>query len=182
MTIVKKLRLKGFKSFASPTELEFGNSFNCVIGSNGSGKSNVIDSMLFVLGELSAKSIRAEKSANLIFAGTKETPGEIIEIKGKKYKAYNGSASKSEKIKQVEKYNKDKNDKYTIHVEGVEGIVPYKGNVEDIIQKLLAGVRSGLAYAGALNIKDFYNKAEFIRITSGGIRESNYHDIIRHTS
>jgi len=71
MTIVKKLRLKGFKSFASPTELEFGNSFNCVIGSNGSGKSNVIDSMLFVLGELSAKSIRAEKSANLIFNGGK---------------------------------------------------------------------------------------------------------------
>ncbi|PIR43075.1 guanosine monophosphate reductase [candidate division WWE3 bacterium CG10_big_fil_rev_8_21_14_0_10_32_10] len=120
--------------------------------------------------------------AGNIFAGTKETPGEIIEIKGKKYKAYNGSASKSEKIKQVEKYNKDKNEMYIIHTEGVEGIVPYKGNVEDVIQKLLAGVRSGLAYAGALNIKDFYNKAEFIRITSGGLRESNYHDIIRHTS
>ncbi len=71
MTVVKKLRLKGFKSFASPTELEFGNNFNCVIGSNGSGKSNIIDGMVFVLGELSAKSIRAEKSANLIFNGGK---------------------------------------------------------------------------------------------------------------
>jgi len=71
MSVIKKLRLKGFKSFASPTEFEFGNGFNCVIGSNGSGKSNVIESMIFVLGELSAKSIRAEKSSNLIFNGGK---------------------------------------------------------------------------------------------------------------
>ncbi len=73
MTIVKKLKVKGFKSFASPTEFEFGNGFNCVIGSNGSGKSNVIDSMVFVLGELSAKSIRAQKSSNLIFNGGKNS-------------------------------------------------------------------------------------------------------------
>src|SRR3989344_2056416 len=74
MTVIKKLRLKGFKSFASPTELEFGNGFNCIIGANGSGKSNVLDSMVFVLGELSAKSIRAEKSSNLIFNGGKKSP------------------------------------------------------------------------------------------------------------
>ncbi len=71
MTVIKKLRLKGFKSFASPTELEFGNAFNCIIGSNGSGKSNIHESVMFVLGELSAKAIRAEKSANLIFNGGK---------------------------------------------------------------------------------------------------------------
>ena len=71
MTIVKKLRVKGFKSFASPTELEFGNGFNCIIGANGSGKTNIIDSMVFVLGELSSKSIRAEKSSNLIYNGGK---------------------------------------------------------------------------------------------------------------
>ena len=72
MTLIKKLRLKGFKSFASPTELEFGNSFNCVIGANGSGKTNLMDAMVFVLGELSAKSIRAQKSSNLIFNGGKK--------------------------------------------------------------------------------------------------------------
>src|SRR3989344_8992929 len=72
MTLIKKLRLKGFKSFASPTELEFGNSFNCLIGANGSGKTNLMDAMVFVLGELSAKSIRAQKSSNLIFNGGKK--------------------------------------------------------------------------------------------------------------
>lgn len=71
MTIVKKLRIKGFKSFASPTEFEFGKGFNCIIGANGSGKTNIIDAMVFVLGELSAKTIRAEKSSNLIYNGGK---------------------------------------------------------------------------------------------------------------
>ncbi len=73
MTIIKGLKLKGFKSFAKPIELEFGNDFNCIIGPNGSGKSNIGDSMCFVLGKLSAKSMRAEKSSNLIFNGGKKS-------------------------------------------------------------------------------------------------------------
>ena len=71
MTIIKKIRFKGFKSFAKPVDLEFGNTFNCIIGPNGSGKSNVMDGLCFVLGKTSAKSMRAEKSANLIFNGGK---------------------------------------------------------------------------------------------------------------
>ena len=81
MTTIKKLRLHGFKSFAKLTEIEFGNGFNCVIGSNGSGKSNVSDSISFVLGRLSAKSMRAEKSSNLIYNGGKsKDPAKQAEV------------------------------------------------------------------------------------------------------
>lgn len=72
MTKITRLHLRGFKSFAKPTDLEFVNGFNCIIGANGSGKSNVGDSVCFVLGKISAKSMRAEKSANLIFNGGKK--------------------------------------------------------------------------------------------------------------
>ena len=72
MGYIKKLVLKGFKSFAKETEIQFVNGMNSIVGPNGSGKSNVADAICFVLGRLSMKSIRAAKSANLIFAGTKE--------------------------------------------------------------------------------------------------------------
>lgn len=71
MPYVKKLVMKGFKSFAQETEIPFENSMNVIVGPNGSGKSNVTEAICFVLGRKSAKSMRAEKSANLIFAGTK---------------------------------------------------------------------------------------------------------------
>jgi len=71
MTKINKIVMQGFKSFAKHTELPFGTSFNCVLGPNGSGKSNVLDALCFVLGKSSSKSLRAEKSANLIYNGGK---------------------------------------------------------------------------------------------------------------
>ena len=71
MTVIKRIKATGFKSFAKPTELKFGNDFSGVIGPNGSGKSNVVDSLCFVLGRLSAKSLRANKATNLIYNGGK---------------------------------------------------------------------------------------------------------------
>jgi chromosome segregation protein len=71
MTKINKMIMKGFKSFAKRTEIVFGDKFNCVLGPNGSGKSNVLDALCFVLGRGSAKSLRAEKSANLIYNGGK---------------------------------------------------------------------------------------------------------------
>src|SRR3989338_10622109 len=71
MTYIKKLNFRGFKSFAKPLDLEFGESFSTIIGPNGSGKSNIMDGITFVLGKTSAKSMRAEKSANLIYNGGK---------------------------------------------------------------------------------------------------------------
>lgn len=81
MTRIIKIEAKGFKSFANKTELVFGEKFNCVIGPNGSGKSNVIDAVCFVLGKGSAKGLRAEKSANLIYNGGKsKTPAKEGEV------------------------------------------------------------------------------------------------------
>lgn len=71
MTRINKLVLNGFKSFAKFTELTFGEKYNCVLGPNGSGKSNVLDALCFVLGKSGSKSLRAEKSANLIYNGGK---------------------------------------------------------------------------------------------------------------
>ena len=71
MPYIKKMVMRGFKSFASEIEIPFENSMNVIVGPNGSGKSNITDAICFVLGRMSAKSMRAEKSANLIFAGTK---------------------------------------------------------------------------------------------------------------
>ncbi len=72
MAIIKKLHLRGFKSFAKPVDVEFGKGYNAVLGPNGAGKSNLMDALCFVLGKLSAKSMRAEKSSNLIFNGGKK--------------------------------------------------------------------------------------------------------------
>lgn len=71
MTLISKMTLNGFKSFAKHTELLFGNGFNCILGPNGSGKSNIFDALCFVLGRMSAKSMRAEKASNLIYNGGK---------------------------------------------------------------------------------------------------------------
>lgn len=71
MTKILKMEMKGFKSFASKTEVVFGDEFNCILGPNGSGKSNVLDSLCFVLGKAGAKGLRVEKSSNLIYNGGK---------------------------------------------------------------------------------------------------------------
>ena len=71
MTRINKLFMHGFKSFARRTELTFGDNFNCVLGPNGSGKSNILDALCFVLGRMSAKAMRVEKAANLIYNGGK---------------------------------------------------------------------------------------------------------------
>ncbi len=72
MTIINRVTIYGFKSFAHKTEIPFDGKYNCILGPNGSGKSNVGDALCFVLGRLSAKSMRAEKAANLIFNGGKD--------------------------------------------------------------------------------------------------------------
>src|SRR3989344_7070016 len=71
MAVIKQLKLHGFKSFAKSTEIPFSNGYSVVVGSNGAGKSNISDSVMFVLGSLSSKTMRAEKAPNLIYNGGK---------------------------------------------------------------------------------------------------------------
>jgi len=72
MPYIKRLKIKGFKSFARKTTIDFDRHTNVVVGPNGSGKSNIIDALCFVLGRLSIKSLRAAKASHLIFSGNKE--------------------------------------------------------------------------------------------------------------
>ncbi len=116
--------------------------------------------------------------AGSLFAGTDEAPGKVVTIAGKKYKRYNGSTSAAEKVSHVKKDASDKSKMYLKHLEGVEALVAYKGPVEEVILQLLAGVRSGMAYCGARNIRELWRKAEFIRITFGGARENGAHDVL----
>jgi len=113
-----------------------------------------------------------------LFAGTDESPGDVIEINGKKFKEYNGSTSAAEKKRQLAKDNQHKQESFSLHVEGVEAMVPYKGSVETIVNQLCAGIRSGLSYSGARSIAELHLKAQFIRITPAGLHESRPHDVI----
>jgi len=113
-----------------------------------------------------------------IFAGTNEAPGKIISINGQKYKKYSGSSSLEQKLKQTKKISINNKQAYINQVEGVEGLVPYKGSLDVVVNNLIAGIRSGLSYSGAKNIKELQLKAKFIAITPGGIKENGAHDII----
>lgn len=117
-------------------------------------------------------------SCGYLFAGTDETPGKIVEKNGIFYKEYNASTSKTEKINQVKKDGNGKKAHYTIHVEGVESLVKYKGPIKDLMEEILAGIRSGLSYSGAKNIKQMQQKAKFVQITNAGYLESLPHDVI----
>lgn len=111
------------------------------------------------------------------FAGCDEAPGELIEIDGKKYKQYNASTSLEEKKEHVKNINgTGKN--YLKHIEGVKSVVPYKGPVKPIIERMAANMRSGFSYCGARNIQELWKRAKFIQISPQGLKESGAHDVL----
>lgn len=112
-----------------------------------------------------------------LYAGTDEAPGEIIIKNGKKYKFYDGSTSSFQKHKQIKKDSEGRQATFSLHVEGVEAMVRYKGPVKNVVESLCAGLRSGFSYSGALNIQQLHKKARFIRITYAGLKESYPHDV-----
>lgn len=113
-----------------------------------------------------------------IFAGTKEAPGKLITKNGKKFKQYRGMGSLS-----VLNEN-NSSDRYLVEgrkavPEGVEGLVPYKGPVGDIIASLMSGVQVAMGYVGADNISEFQKRAQFVRITPASMQESKPHTLVR---
>ena len=128
-----------------------------------------------------AKSLAAGAHAVMlgsIFAGTKETPGEIVLWEGRSYKTYRGMGSISAmKRGSHDRYFQDLDESKKLVPEGIEGLVPYKGPLVDTITQLTGGVKSSLGYCGAENIDSLQEKCEFIQITSSGILESHPHDI-----
>ncbi|HJV82693.1 MULTISPECIES: IMP dehydrogenase [Oxalobacteraceae] len=114
-----------------------------------------------------------------MFAGTEEAPGEVILYQGRSYKSYRGMGSlgamsegSADRYFQDSASNADK-----LVPEGIEGRVPYKGSVLAILYQLVGGVRSSMGYCGCATIDEFREKAEFVEITSAGMRESHVHDV-----
>lgn len=132
-----------------------------------------------------AKGLAAGASAIMagsIFAGTDEAPGKLIKKDGQKFKVYNASTSLAEKTKHSLFNRKETEEHYVKQIEGVESIVPYKGQLKDLVEKYQANIRSGFSYSGAKNIIEFWQKASFVRITSQGLRESGAHDVVLYKS
>ena len=114
-----------------------------------------------------------------LFAGTEESPGEVVLYKGRSYKEYRGMGSIGAMKKgSKDRYFQEEAEDDKLVPEGIEGRVSYKGPLSACVYQLLGGVRSGMGYCGAKNIKELKEKTKFIQITSAGLRESHPHDVI----
>ena len=112
-----------------------------------------------------------------LFAGTEESPGETILYQGRTFKSYRGMGSTSAmSISSADRYGQEQNAKLV--PEGIEGRVPYKGLLAEMVFQLVGGLKSGMGYCGAATIAELHQKAKFLRITSAGLRESHVHDVI----
>tara|TARA_S200000501_G_scaffold187346_1_gene176199 strand:+ start:1925 stop:3400 length:1476 start_codon:yes stop_codon:yes gene_type:complete len=113
-----------------------------------------------------------------IFAGLEETPGEVVLRDGRSYKSYRGMGSVAAMKKgSHDRYFQDLKSNKKLVPEGIEGLVPYKGKLNDTVEQLIGGIKSCFGYCGSKNIMEIKDKAEFIQITSSGIIESHPHDI-----
>ncbi len=128
-----------------------------------------------------AKAIAVGASCVMIgslLAGTEEAPGESIMYQGRKYKTYRGMGS-------IGAMQRGSNDRYfqegtaadKLVPEGIEGMVPYRGRISDVVHQLVGGLRASMGYCGAKDIKTFQEVAEFVEITSAGLKESHVHDV-----
>jgi IMP dehydrogenase len=110
-----------------------------------------------------------------LLAGTEESPGNEIIINGRKYKSYRGMGSIGAMQKGSDRYGKFSGSKFV--AEGVEGAVPYRGKVEEVLFQLMGGLKSGMGYSGSRDIQELKNGTKFIRVTANGLRENHPHDI-----
>ena len=114
-----------------------------------------------------------------LFAGTKESPGELVLYQGRSYKAYRGMGSLGAMKKgSKDRYFQSEVDEKKLVPEGIEGMVPYRGPLADTIHQLVGGLKAGMGYCGARNIEEMRKKARFVRITPAGLKESHVHDVI----
>ncbi|MGI9166035.1 MAG: IMP dehydrogenase [Pyrinomonadaceae bacterium] len=155
---------------------------SCVKATQNSGIPLISDGGVKFSGDV-AKAIAAGADIVMIgslFAGTEEAPGELILFQGRSFKTYRGMGS-------IGAMREGSRDRYAQEMaenesklvpEGIEGRVPYKGTMADMVTQLVGGLRSGMGYTGCQTIPEFQAKSQFIRITSAGLRESHVHDVI----
>jgi IMP dehydrogenase len=114
-----------------------------------------------------------------LLAGTDEAPGEVIFYQGRTYKSYRGMGS----LEAMREGNRDRYGQGSVEntdelvPEGIEGMVPYRGELSNILYQLVGGIRAGMGYLGAPTLKDLQAKAEFVRISAQGLKESHVHDV-----
>ena len=129
-----------------------------------------------------AKAIAAGASACMLgslLAGTSEAPGEVFLYQGRSYKAYRGMGSVAAMARgSADRYfQEDIKDDLKLVPEGIEGQVPFKGPVKQVLHQMVGGLRAGMGYVGARDIAELHKKARFVRITNSGLRESHVHDV-----
>jgi IMP dehydrogenase len=116
-----------------------------------------------------------------LFAGTDESPGRVITMKGRRYKQYRGMGSlgvMSGGVSSDRYFQKKEIGKTKFVPEGVEGVTPYVGRVSDVIYQLVGGLKSSMGYTGSANIREMHEKTRFVRITNAGVAESHPHNIL----
>ena len=128
-----------------------------------------------------AKALAVGASAVMMgsaLAGTEESPGEVILSQGRKFKSYRGMGSIGAMTKgSTDRYFQEGTAADKLVPEGIEGMVPYRGSIGDIIHQFIGGLRSSMGYVGSESISVFQEKAEFVEITSAGLKESHVHDV-----
>jgi IMP dehydrogenase len=147
----------------------------------GTGVSLIADGGIRYSGDVS-KALAAGAYTVMMggmFAGTEEAPGEVILYQGRSYKSYRGMGSLGAMTEgSAERYFQDNDSNVDKYVpEGIEGMVPYKGSVLAIIFQLTGGLRSSMGYCGCRSIDEMRTKAQFVEITTAGMRESHVHDV-----
>jgi IMP dehydrogenase len=114
-----------------------------------------------------------------LFAGTEESPGEVILYQGRSYKSYRGMGSVGAMARgSADRYfQQEVRDTMKLVPEGVEGRVPFKGSAASVLHQLIGGLRAAMGYTGSPDIPSLQERAQFVRITGAGLRESHVHDI-----
>jgi IMP dehydrogenase len=115
-----------------------------------------------------------------LFAGTDESPGETILYQGRSYKVYRGMGSLGamREGSRDRYFQDDVFEPRKLVPEGIEGRVPYRGPISDIVHQLIGGLRAGMGYLGCATLIELRTKTKMVRITSAGLRESHVHDVI----
>mgnify|MGYP002778032466 FL=1 len=158
---------------------------NVATALRGSGIPLIADGGIRYSGDI-AKALAAGAGTVMMggmFAGTEEAPGEVILYQGRSYKSYRGMGSiGAMKAGSADRYFQESDETVNPNAdklvpEGIEGRVPYKGSLVAIVHQLAGGVRAALGYCGCASIPELHAKAEFVEITTAGIRESHVHDV-----
>ena len=153
----------------------------CAKATEGSGVPLIADGGIKYSGDIS-KAIASGADCVMIgslLAGTEESPGETILYQGRTFKSYRGMGSIGAMTQgSADRYGQQATAGGKLVPEGIEGRVPYKGLLADLVYQLVGGLRAGMGYCGCATIPEFRKNARFVRVTSAGLRESHVHDVI----